>query len=115
MKIDGSEQAREHGNGGRTTCSYYTRTARAIVYASTHRAGAACPPVPAFDQGYVWPIYDTYDIYGANADGSNSGRSPTTPGYDAEATIAQGRPHRVHQRARRRHGDLLDERRRLAT
>ena len=53
------------------------------------RAGDACPPKPDFSRGYVWPVYDTYDIYRANADGSGIEPLTTTPGYDAEATIAK--------------------------
>ena len=86
MKIDGSD-VRSISDGGRTTCSYYTPDGKSVVYASTFKGGRACPPVPSFDQGYVWPIYDTYDIYVANADGSNIRPLTTTPGYDAEATI----------------------------
>jgi len=85
-KIDGSE-VRKISDGGRTTCSYYTPDGKSIVYASTVKGGRACPPVPSFDQGYVWPIYDSYDIYIASADGSNTRPLTTTPGYDAEATI----------------------------
>jgi len=84
---------------------------RSIVYASTVKGGRACPPVPSFDQGYVWPIYDTYDIYIANADGRTSGRSPrrqaTTPRPPSARTAGSS-----YERARWRHGDLLDERRR---
>jgi Tol biopolymer transport system component len=36
----------------------------------------------------VWPIYDGYDIYRANADGSGLTPLTRTKGYDAEATIA---------------------------
>jgi Tol biopolymer transport system component len=86
MNVDGSD-VRKISDGGRTTCSYYTPDRKSVVYASTIAGGRACPPVPSFDQGYVWPIYDTYDIYIANADGSNIRPLTTTPGYDAEATI----------------------------
>jgi len=86
MSIDGSD-VRKISDGGRTTCSYYAPDGKSIVYASTVRGGRQCPPVPSFAQGYVWPIYDTYDIYIANADGSNIRPLTTTPGYDAEATI----------------------------
>ena len=66
--------------------------------------------MPDASEGYVWPIYDTYDIFRVNVDGTNLTQLTKTPGYDAEATVAEGRPHRVHEHARRRHGDLLDER-----
>ena len=47
------------------------------------------PPKPDFSRGYVWPVYDTYDIFRANADGTGLTRLTTTPGYDAEATIGR--------------------------
>ena len=43
---------------------------------------------PSYARGYVWPIYDGYDIYSANPDGSGLKPLTRTPGYDAEATIA---------------------------
>ncbi len=110
MNVDGLDRRLVSTGKGRTTCSYFYPDGRSILYASTHKGGDACPPVPSFDQGYVWPVYDTYDIYRANPDGSNLVPLTTTPGYDAEATIAKRRAGGVHQRARRRHGDLLDER-----
>jgi Tol biopolymer transport system component len=88
MKIDGSDLKRVSTGTGRTTCGYFYPGGKDILFASTHKAGAACPPKPSFERGYVWPIYDGYDIYRANADGSNLRPLTTTPGYDAEATIA---------------------------
>jgi Tol biopolymer transport system component len=86
MKIDGSDVKRI-SDGGRTTCAYYTPDARHVVYASTVKASRACPPVPDFSMGYVWPVYAEYDIYRADADGQNLQALTTTPGYDAEPTI----------------------------
>lgn len=86
MNIDGSDLTRI-SQGGRTTCAHYTPDGQHVVYASTIKAGPQCPPVPDFSMGYVWPIYAEYDIYRANADGSNPRPLTTTPGYDAEATI----------------------------
>jgi Tol biopolymer transport system component len=40
-------------------------------------------------RGYVWPVYDSYDIFRVGADGSGLTRLTNTPGYDAEATIAK--------------------------
>jgi Tol biopolymer transport system component len=88
MKIDGSDVRRVSTGTGRTTCGYFYPGGRDILFASTHKAGPQCPPKPSFEHGYVWPIYDTYDIYRANSDGSNLRPLTTTPGYDAEATIA---------------------------
>jgi TolB protein len=88
MNIDGSDQRRVSTGTGRTTCGYFYPAGDEILFASTHEGGAACPPRPSFDRGYVWPIYASYDIYRAKADGSSLRPLTRTPGYDAEATIA---------------------------
>jgi Tol biopolymer transport system component len=88
MKIDGSDLKRVSTGAGRTTCGYFYPGAKEILYASTHDADAACPPKPSFARGYVWPIYASYDIYRAAADGSGLKPLTRNPGYDAEATIA---------------------------
>ena len=72
---------------GATTCAYALPSDQEVVYASTHEGGAACPPKPDMSLGYVWPLYDTYDIYKANADGSNLRPLTREKGYDAEATV----------------------------
>lgn len=87
MHVDGSDLRRVSNGLGRTTCGYYFPDGRSIVYASTHLGGRDCPPRPDFSRGYVWPIYASYDIFKADADGSNPVRLTDTPGYDAEATI----------------------------
>ena len=87
MKVDGSGRTRVSNGQGRTTCGFFTRDSKQIVYASTHGQSSACPPRPSMARGYVWPIYDGYDIYRANADGSSATPLTRTPGYDAEATV----------------------------
>ena len=89
MNIDGSDITLISTGRGRTTCSHYTPDGKAIVYASTHLGSPDCPPVPGREQGYVWPIYDTYDIFRVNTDGTGLVQLTKTPGYDAEATIAK--------------------------
>lgn len=88
MNVDGSGVRRLSSGAGRTTCGYFTPNGTQVVYASTHGGGAECPPRPSYARGYVWPVYDTYDIYVGNADGSGLRPLTRTPGYDAEATIA---------------------------
>lgn len=72
---------------GATTCSYFMPGDKEVIYASTQLGGDACPPKPDHSLGYVWALYDTYDIFKANADGSNVVRLTDTKGYDAEATV----------------------------
>jgi TolB protein len=73
---------------GRTTCSYFLQDDEHIVYASTHLADEDCPVAVARHQGrYVWPIFEGYDVFRANADGTDLVRLTETPGYDAEATV----------------------------
>jgi hypothetical protein len=72
---------------GRTTCSYFFPGDRRVLYSSTERGGDDCPPEPDRSKGYVWAIYDSYDIYTQKLDGSDRMRLTETPGYDAEATI----------------------------
>ena len=72
---------------GRTTCGYFSwPVGDRILYASTEAADTTCPPPPDRARGYIWGVYPTYDIYVANADGSNPRRITSEPGYDAEAT-----------------------------
>lgn len=73
---------------GRTTCSYFYPSGDQILYSSTHHHDATCPANPDFSLGYVWAIYPTYDIFVANADGSNLRQLTTEDGYDAEATFS---------------------------
>ncbi len=72
---------------GRTTCGYFTADGNRLVFSSTHEAHAQCPAPPDRSRGYVWPIYDTYQIYSAALDGSDLIPLTDTNAYDAEATI----------------------------
>ncbi len=56
---------------GRTTCGYFFPKGDRILFSSTHETSAACPPRPDYSQGYVWPIYNSYEIYTAKPDGSD--------------------------------------------
>jgi len=87
MNIDGSDVKLVSTGEGRTTCSYFFPGDKRILYSSTHLGAKECPPRPDFSQGYVWAVYDTFDIFTANADGSNLKQLTNTPGYDAETTI----------------------------
>lgn len=72
---------------GRTTCGYFSYPAGdRIIYASTEAADQGCPPPPDRSRGYIWGVYPSFDLYTANADGTNAKRITSEAGYDAEAT-----------------------------
>lgn len=75
---------------GRTTCAYFLPGDTTVLFASTHLGGKACPPEPAREPGgkYLWPIYDTYDIFIADLNGNIIKQLTNTEGYDAEATVS---------------------------
>lgn len=74
---------------GRTTCAYFMPGDREILYASTHLGSEACPPEPLRSQGrYVWPIYQTFDVFVADLEGGITRQLTNQPGYDAEATVS---------------------------
>jgi Tol biopolymer transport system component len=88
MRADGGDVKLVSTGKGRTTCAYFLPGDKRILYASTHGAGDAPPPPPDRSRGYVWPLYDSYEIYVANADGSDLKNLTRSPGYDAEATVS---------------------------
>ena len=88
MNVDGTTPRMVSTGLGRTTCSYFFPDGSRYVYASTHLGDEACPPTPPRSGGYVWPIYESYDIFSVKSDGTDLQRLTDAPGYDAEATIS---------------------------
>ncbi len=78
------------GGKGRTTCSFFMPDGKHILFASTMAGADTCPAVPDLRAGgkYLWPIYDTYDIYVADLKGHITKRLTDNPGYDAEAVLS---------------------------
>ncbi len=88
LAVDGSADPILVSTGtGRTTCAYFTADGQRVLYSSTHLAGPECPPVPDHSQGYVWPLYDSMDLFSARTDGSELRRLTQSGSYDAEATV----------------------------
>ena len=85
--VTGVEPHQISSGQGATTCSHFFPDGEHLLYASTHLAGPECPPKPDMSQGYVWAIYDSYDIFSAKSDGSEVTRLTDSPGYDAEGTV----------------------------
>ncbi|NJB71442.1 Tol biopolymer transport system component [Saonia flava] len=74
---------------GRTTCSYFLPDNKHIIYASTHLVDKACPEVPLRKNGkYVWPVYDSFDIFVADLEGNIVNQLTNEVGYDAEPTVS---------------------------
>jgi len=88
MNSDGSGVKMVSNGEGRTTCSYFLKDNKRIIYGSTHGGSKDCPPNPDFSKGYVWAVYPDYDIYSSTADGKDIKKLTDTPGYDAEATVS---------------------------
>ena len=86
MNIDGTDKKLVSTGNGRTTCAYYYPDETKIIYASTHLADTKCPPPPDRSKGYVWKLYETFDIF--LKDGNELKQLTDTPGYDAEATVS---------------------------
>jgi len=88
MNADGSNVRMVSNGEGRTTCSYFYKDSKKLLYGTTFLGSKECPPPVDYSKGYVWAIYPDYDIVTANADGSNIKQLTQTKGYDAEATVS---------------------------
>ncbi len=73
---------------GRTTCSFFLKDNKHILFASTHLAGDSCPPVPESKGKYLWAVYNSFDIFVADLNGKIISQLTNSPGYDAEATVS---------------------------
>ncbi len=88
MNGDGSNVRMVSNGNGATTCSFIAPDGSHIIYSSTHEAGEECPPKADMSRGYTWPLYDGYEIYRADPDGSNIVNISNSPRYDAEAVYS---------------------------
>ncbi len=88
MNLDGSSKTLVSTGKGRTTCAYYLPGDTMILYASTHAYGDSCMAPPDRSKGYVWKLYDEFEIFMANADGSSPRMVTNNRKYDAEATVS---------------------------
>ncbi len=76
---------------GRTTCAYFTKDGKHIIYASTHLGSADCPPIPdrsKYGNKYIWPLYSSFDIFMADLDGNIVKQLTNSNSYDAEGTLS---------------------------
>lgn len=89
-KEPGFEPSMVSTGSGRTTCAFFLPGDSTFIYSSTHENGLECPTPPerGAEGAYVWPIYETYDIYKADMDGNIISKLTDEPGYDAEPTVS---------------------------
>src|SRR5579862_3625118 len=87
MRTDGTALTRVSTGTGKTTCGWFMPGGRRLFFGSSHASGDACPPRPDPSKGYVWGL-DPFDIYTANADGSNLQRLTSYGVYTAEGTLS---------------------------
>jgi Tol biopolymer transport system component len=76
---------------GRTTCAFFLKDGKHFIYASTHLGADTCPPLPdrsKMGNRYIWPLYDSYDIFMADTSGKIIKQLTTAKGYDAEGTLS---------------------------
>lgn len=75
---------------GRTTCSFFMPGNKSMLYASTHASGDKCPETGDLRKGgkYLWPVFNSYDIYVSDLKGKIIKQLTNTIGYDAEATVS---------------------------
>jgi len=76
---------------GRTTCAFFTKDNKHIIYASTHLGSEVCPPTPdraKYGNKYIWPLYSSFDIFMADLDGKIVKQLTHSNGYDAEGTLS---------------------------
>ncbi|MCI4670327.1 MAG: hypothetical protein MRZ79_19475 [Bacteroidia bacterium] len=75
---------------GRTTCSYFMPGNEQVIFASTHMNADSCPPGVdrAKIKKYVWPIYDSYELFISDKNGNVVKQLTDNDVYDAEATVS---------------------------
>src|SRR5579884_737122 len=95
INIDGTGLRRISNGQGRTTCGWWMRDGKRLLFSSTHEDSPDCPPKPDYSQGYVWPVYPTYRIYTVRPDGSDlrpifprTLKPGEKPGYNAESVVS---------------------------
>ncbi|HTL83470.1 MAG TPA: hypothetical protein VL651_17260 [Bacteroidia bacterium] len=87
---DSTYQPTHISHGGRTTCSYFMPDGKHILFASTFKKDSLCPATGDLhkDGKYLWPVFDSYDIYVADLKGNITAQLTDTIGYDAEAVVS---------------------------
>jgi Tol biopolymer transport system component len=89
MNIDGSDARLVSTGKGKTTCGYFFKDGKHVLYSSTHLASPECPPRPDYSKGYVWGVYSSFQLFYAKDSGEIVKQLTSGPGYNAEATLSR--------------------------
>ncbi len=81
---------------GKTTCAFFQPGSNRLLFSSTHADPEAAAKQTAElefrasgkTRRYAWDYDPSYEIYSANADGTELKRLTDSPGYDAEASFS---------------------------
>lgn len=73
---------------GRTTCSFFLPDNKHVLFASTHQKVDSCIADPDKSKGYLWGVYDSYEIYIADLKGNIVKQLTNNAFYDAEAVVS---------------------------
>lgn len=73
---------------GRTTCSYFLPGNKKILFASTHGKVDTCLADPDKSKGYLWGVYNSYEIYIADLHGNILQQLTNNNYYDAEGVVS---------------------------
>lgn len=73
---------------GRTTCAYFLPGDTSVIYASTHIRVDTCLHDPDRSKGYLWGVYDAYEIFISDLKGDILKQLTNNTFYDAEATVS---------------------------
>ena len=89
MNIDGSDKHMVSPEHGAHTCSFFFPDGKRIVFSSTSHLPGDCPQKPRMPQGvhFIWPLYP-YNIFVADAAGSDMKKITDNPKYDAEPIVS---------------------------
>ena len=89
MDINTGETKMVSTGDGVTTCAYFQYpSCDKIIYSSTHLGDRGCPKKPDYRSGYVWKLYQDYDIFISSIDRDTLIQLTDSENYDAEATVA---------------------------
>jgi Tol biopolymer transport system component len=96
QRLDEREARRISTGRGRTTCAYFSRDGKTLIFASSHTD----PKISETEEkareeakrggrrSYQWDFDANMEIYECNFDGSDLKRLTNSPGYDAEGSFS---------------------------